>query len=362
MEKLAFLKNKAVFFITLIVIILLAVFFLKDFIDPQAISEDYIFGNGRIEATELNIANKHPGRIDKILVKEGDYIKAGQPLVYMNTESLDAKLLEAQAKYQEVITAIAVAKAQVSMRISQVAAANANVVQIHSQLDVAQKRLIRAQSLLKTAATSQQDLDNNIAAVNSLKAQLNAVKAQVVAAKAQVKAAKSQVLGVEAKLKAVAASISLLQVEIKDSVLSSPRDARVQYLVFQAGEVVAAGSPILNVIDLADVYMTFFVPSQIAGKIALLAPARIILDAAAQYSIPAEVSYIASSAQFTPKTVETAQERQKLMFRVRAKIKPDLLKKYKKYVKIGLPGVTWIQLSSQTKWPEIVQETTLLTK
>jgi HlyD family secretion protein len=107
----------------------------------------------------------------------------------------------------------------------------------------------------------------------------------------------------------------------------------------------------MNVIDLSDVYMTFFLPERAAGKVALGTEVRLVLDAAPEYVIPAEVSFVASVAQFTPKTVETADERQKLMFRVRARIDPVLLKKHLARVKTGLPGVGWVRLDPEVPWP-----------
>jgi HlyD family secretion protein len=104
-------------------------------------------------------------------------------------------------------------------------------------------------------------------------------------------------------------------------------------------------------VDLSDVYMTFFLPESIVGKVPLGSDVRIILDAASQYVIPAKVSYVASTAQFTPKTVETASERQKLMFRVKAQISHELLLKHLKLVKTGLPGMAWLKLDPSVEWP-----------
>ncbi|HEX7988462.1 MAG TPA: ATP-binding cassette domain-containing protein, partial [Duganella sp.] len=115
--------------------------------------------------------------------------------------------------------------------------------------------------------------------------------------------------------------------------------------------LLAGGGKVLNLVDLGDVYMTFFVPEQAAGRLALGAPVRVVLDAAPQYVIPARISFVASAAQFTPKTVETASERQKLMFRVKAQIDPALLRKHLTLVKTGLPGVAWVRLDGQTPWP-----------
>ena len=102
-----------------------------------------------------------------------------------------------------------------------------------------------------------------------------------------------------------------LQADIEDSRLKAPRSGRVQYRVSQPGEVLGAGGKVLNLVDLNDVYMNVFLPAQQAGRVALGADVRLILDAAPQYVIPAKVTFVASVAQFTPKTVETANEREK---------------------------------------------------
>ena len=131
----------------------------------------------------------------------------------------------------------------------------------------------------------------------------------------------------------------------------APRAGRVQYRIAQPGEVLGGGGKLLNLVDLSDVYMTFLVPETVAGKLALGSEARIVLDAAPQYVIPARISFVASTAQFTPKTVETASERQKLMFRVKAQIDPALLRQHLSLVKTGLPGVAWVRTDNARDWP-----------
>ena len=150
---------------------------------------------------------------------------------------------------------------------------------------------------------------------------------------------------------AAEATIARVQADIADSQLRSPRDGRVQYRIAQPGEVLGGGGKVLNLVDLCDVYMTFFLPETVAGKVALGSEVHIVLDAAPGYVIPAKVSFVASVAQFTPKTVETASERQKLMFRVKAQIDRELLRKHLQQVKTGLPGVAWLRLDPQAPWP-----------
>lgn len=96
--------------------------------------------------------------------------------------------------------------------------------------------------------------------------------------------------------------------------------------------------------------MTFFLPEQAAGRVALGQDVRIVLDAAPQYVIPAKVSFVASTAQFTPKTVETATERQKLMFRVKAQIAPELLRQHLRQSRPACPA-SRLKLDADAQWP-----------
>jgi len=129
----------------------------------------------------------------------------------------------------------------------------------------------------------------------------------------------------------------------------------VQYRVAQPGEVLSAGGRVLNLVDLGDVYMTFFLPTAQAGRVAIGSEVRLVLDAAPQYVIPAKATYVADVAQFTPKTVETEEERQKLMFRIKARIAPELLSKYIRFVKTGLPGMAYVKLDPNAEWPAALQ-------
>ena len=167
--------------------------------------------------------------------------------------------------------------------------------------------------------------------------------------------AKSNVVAAQSAVEATQATIQRIQADIDDSVLKSPRDGRVQYRVAQPGEVLSPGGVVLNMVDLTDVYMTFFLPTEQAGRVALGAETRLVLDAAPQYVVPAKISFVADVAQFTPKTVETEEERQKLMFRIKARIDPDLLRKHLHQVKTGLPGMAYVRLDPRVDWPPELQ-------
>ena len=205
--------------------------------------------------------------------------------------------------------------------------------------------------LVKRNAMAQQQLDDDLARLQSTQAALAAAESQVISAEAGIAAAQSQVIEAQSAVEATQASVERLQIDIEDSQLKAPRAGRVQYRIAEPGEVIGAGGKVLNLVDLSDVYMTFFLPEQQAGRVALGAEVRLVIDAVPQYVIPAEVSYVASVAQFTPKTVETASEREKLMFRVKARIDPELLQRHLTQVKTGVPGVAYLRLDPQAEWP-----------
>ncbi|SEJ79517.1 HlyD family secretion protein [Achromobacter sp. NFACC18-2] len=311
----------------------------------------FISGNGRIEATEIDVATKLAGRVQEVLVTEGDFVSPGQPLARMQIDTLQAQREEARAQHQQAVNGAASAAAQVAQRESDKRAAEAVVVQRESELDAARRRLARSETLSKEGASSIQELDDDRARVRSMQAAVNAARAQVTAAAAAIDAARAAQVGAQSAIAAAQATVARIDADIADGELRAPRAGRVQYRVAQPGEVLGAGGKVLNMVDLADVYMTFFLPEQAAGRVALGQDVRIILDAAPEYVIPAKVSFVASIAQFTPKTVETASERQKLMFRVKAQISPELLRRHPTQVKTGLPGVAWLKLDPDARWP-----------
>jgi len=283
----------------------------------------FVSGNGRIEATEVDVATTLPGRVEVLSVREGDLVKAGQPLARMQVQGLRAQRDEAVARHEQARQAVAVARAEVAFR--------------ESELDAARRRAARSETLAREGASSAQELDDDRARARS--------------AEAAVAAARAAVDGAESMVRAATATIARIDSDLADCELRAPRDGRVQYLVAQQGEVIGAGGKVLNLVDISDVYMTFFLPETVAGKVAIGSEVRLVLDAAPGFVIPAKVTFVATVAQFTPKTVETATERQKLMFRVRATIDPELLRRHADQVKTGLPGVAWLRVDPKAEWP-----------
>lgn len=325
------------------------------FVRPASDDGAFVQGNGRIEATEVDVAAKTAGRVAEILVNEGNFVKAGDVIARMDTRSIEAQLAQAKAQVANARSARQTALAQVAQRKADAAMAEAVLTQRHTELEVAKRTSARSKALLADRATSAQQADEDAARASNAAANVAVAQAQITASKAAIGATLAQVEQTEAGIDAANAVVARLQTELEDGVLKAPRAGRVQYRVVQPGEVVGGGGKVVSLVDIGDVYMTFFLPELAAGRVALGSEVRIVLDAARQFVIPAQVSYVASVAQFTPKTVETQSERQKMVFRVKARIDPELLKKYPEQVKTGLPGMAHLRLNAKRDWPDALQ-------
>jgi HlyD family secretion protein len=280
-------------------------------------------GNGRLEAKEIYISTKYPGRIKDVLVDEGDTVEAGQVVARMDTTALEAQLREAQAQIKQAQDGRDVAIAQV--RVKQAA------------YDYAAKDYARSEELVGKGAVSQQEaeLDN----------------AKMLASRAELDSAKVSVVQTEATIDAAKATADRLQAEINDATLVSPIRARVETRLSEPGEVLPAGGRVYAVNDLSDVYMYVYLPETVTGKIPLGSEARIVLDAAPDYPVRTYVSFISPVAQFTPKTVETAEERHNLTFRVKLQLDKNRLREWEPLVKVGLPGMGYVRWNTSASWP-----------
>jgi len=318
---------------------------------PPGLPEGFASGNGRIEATEIDVDAKIPRRIADILVAEGDFVTAGQTLAHMDTKTLEAQRREADAQLERATIGVEPAEAVVRQREAQRTAATAQIDARVALLDAALARLARVEPMAARDFETKQALDDARAAKNAAAAAVAEGQANLAAAEAGISAAKAQVVDAKAAVVAAKATIERIVADIDDSSLTTPRDGRVQFKVAEQGEVLPAGGRVLNLVDLSDVYMTFYLPTTEAGQATMGAEARIVLDPLPDAVIPASITFVANVAQFTPKTVETEAERQKLMFRVKAQIPPDLLRKYIQIVKTGVPGMAYVKLDPKAQWP-----------
>lgn len=346
--------KKTPFILSILLVVFLIVVGSLMFSDPDV--TNVVSGNGRIEATEIGISAKVAGRVEDIYVNEGDRVEAGDVVAKLDTATINSQLEQAKAQAEQAKSAVEAANMAIAQRESEKAALEAALIKAKAELKAAEAHAARTSELAKTGAVSKQLAEDNLTTVESAKAAVNAAKARLTAADATIEATRSQYYSALAAVNAANATIAQIESEMNDMVLKAPRSGRIQYRVVQPGEVVGAGGRVLSLVDLTNVYMTFFLPASQVGKLTMGGEARIVLDAAPNMAIPATISYVADVAQFTPRSVETQSEREKLMFRVKAQVPVPLLKQHIDKVKTGLPGVVWVKLSDDAQWPSDLPE------
>lgn len=285
------------------------------------------WGNGRIEADEIDIDTKFAGRIAELRAEIGDMVTAGQVVARMDTRDIEQSLKKSQAQVRQAERAIE--------------EANANLEQQKTQQTLATQQIERAASLLKDGWVTKETYDQRKQALD--------------AANAGVTAAEAKIAEAEHARQASEHDVQFYTVNINDNNLVAPRDGRIQYRIANIGEVLPAGGKVFTMLDISYVYMDIYLPTPEAGKVRIGADARIVLDAYPNVPIPAKVSFIASRAQFTPKTVETQSERDKLVFRIRVRIDPDRSRNHAEEVRSGLPGVAYILTDQNVQWPKSLQ-------
>jgi HlyD family secretion protein len=292
-----------------------------------ALPPGIVFGNGRLEADEIDIATKFAGRIATLSADEGDMVKAGAVVAVMDTRDLEASLQKAQSMAGQAERSLDEARA--------------NLDQQQTQLRLAKQEFDRTSTLVPKGYATAELLDQRRQQMEAALAALNAAEARVGAAEHMLDAARHDV--------------DLYKVNIADNALVAPHDGRIEYRVANVGEVLAAGGKVLTMLDTAYVYMDVYLPTGDAGRVRLGSDARIVLDAYPAHPIPAKVAFIASQAQFTPKAVETKDERDKLMFRIRVRIDPERLRARAEAVRSGLPGIAYMHTDPNAIWPPQLQ-------
>lgn len=299
------------------------------FLAPSGLPpEGFARGNGRVEADLVDVSTRLAGRVATIAVQEGDLVVAGEAIAVMDTAELEAQKARAEA-------AVASADAAVAVAVAGLARAEATLALARSELD-------RAEDLSGRDVISQASLD------------IRRTEAQV--AEASLAAARAEARAKERAVDAEVASLREIEARIADSTLHAPGAGRVLYRLAQPGEVLASGGKVLTLVSLDNVYMEFFLSAGAAPRVRLGDEARIVVDVMPAFAIPATVSFVAPQAQFTPKQVETIDERESLMFRVRVRIPQDLVEARLAQVKTGVRGVAWVRLvgpdGSVPDWPE----------
>lgn len=367
--------------------------------------EGFASSNGRLQLQNIDVASLRAGRVSQVLVHEGDLVEKGTPLVTLSSEELDTQLQGAEAAKSQAEAA----KLQAEGRKSQAQAAKARaegavtramgtekraeggyartqggvnqadavIAAKKAQLQIALDNLNNTKALRKDNLVSIAELQQREQAYQAAKAEVlaaQAAKAQAAAggteaqagiaeaqsgiaeAKAAVAEAQAGINQAQAGIEQAQAGINQAQSQINrvksiqsDMYVRAPQAGRVEYRIVEVGNVIAPGSKVVTLVDPNDVYLEIFLPTDSSNQVQIGSPARIVLDGI-KAVLPAKVSFVANQSQFTPKSVETKNEREKMMYRVKLSLDPQVASRYQTLLKGGMTAQGYVQLDPSKAW------------
>ncbi|NJN69375.1 MAG: HlyD family efflux transporter periplasmic adaptor subunit, partial [Nitrospira sp.] len=293
--------------------------------------------NGRIEGDHVTIAGKYPGRIQELLVREGDQVTKGQVLIKLDDAQISARVEQARHAFEAVEAEVQAAHADLAVLNLDVPlaieTASAEVVEYDAKVAkaIAVEKEARSDAqrfrelVEKDEATRQQweqaEMRWDVAKREIAIARAGLAKAQKGSAQAElgwkrISAKEAGVAAVERRRDQAYAALDEAQSILTDLTITAPSGGTITTRMIDVGEVVSTGAPLLELVDLDRLYLKVFVPEVQIGKVRLDLPAKIYTDAFPDRPFDATVRYIASKAEFTPKEVQTPDERVKLIYPV----------------------------------------------
>lgn len=304
----------------------------------NSLPEGLIQANGRIEGDHVTVSSKFPGRIRELLVREGAAVTQGQVLIRLDDSQTAARVRQAkhaaealEAQAEAAHTQLAVLNLDVPLSIeaadAQVARAKALwdkaiAVEKEAKSDAERFRQLAEKDQASIQQRDQAQMRRDVA-INEVAAALSGLtqaKKQLAQAELgwnRIKAKEEEVAALERQRDQAYAAFDEAESILKDLIITAPTSGTVTTRMVDGGEVVAAGAPLLELVDLDHLYLKVYVPEVQIGKVRLDLPARIYTDAFPEQPFDATVRYIASKAEFTPKEVQTPDERVKLIYPVK---------------------------------------------
>ncbi len=329
--------------------------------------EGLVQANGRFEGDHYAVSSKWPGRVVELLTREGDLVQKGQIMVKLDDAQILAKVNQARsavnvikAQLKAAQTELSVFKKNVPLKIdSAKAAINHADAEVASSLATEKQMLKDAErfrELLRTETverrrSEQADLSWKVARAQYTTAQAARIQSEKLLAEAelgrdQIKAKENDVNALAAQVMQAEAVLEEQQSKLNDLIIRAPATGMITTRIVDNGEMVTAGSPLFDIVDLDQLYLKVYVPENEIGKVRLGLPAQIYTDAFPDKPFSATLRYIASRAEFTPKEVQTPDERVKLVYAV--KLYLDANPKHE--ATPGLPADAVIRWQEDAPW------------
>lgn len=333
----------------------------------RGLPDGLIQANGRIEGDAVTVASKLAGRIAGIEVREGDPVKTGQLLVRLDDAQLQARVEQAAAAAAALESQVASARLGINLLKKEVpltteaaragvGRAQAAVATAEAGAQQARRDAERSRDLIAKGFTSSQQSERAQFALDDAASELRAAREAAVQSRKQlaqaelggdrIRVREAELKALQAQLRQARATLAEAESVLADLTIRAPVPGLVATRMREPGEVISSGAPLMELVDLDQLYLKVYVPEAQIGKLRLGLPARIYTDAFPDRPFEATVRYIASRAEFTPKEVQTPDERVKLVYAVKLYLKSNTDHR----LTPGLPADAVIRWKEDAAW------------
>ncbi|MCL4836874.1 MAG: efflux RND transporter periplasmic adaptor subunit [Thermoanaerobaculia bacterium] len=302
-------------------------------------AEPGLLVSGTVEATEARLGFELPGRLVEVLPREGDRVAAGDPLARLDAAELAARRVQAAAQVDGARAQLA--ELEAGSRPEELAAARAALAAADERVADAARDVERARRLHDGRAISREALDKAEAGLEIARAQ-RAQAAEQAALVAQGPR-RERIDAARAALATAEAAVATLDAALAKTALAAPFAGLVTVRHREPGEIVAAGAAVVTLMDPDDRWVRIYVPENRLGAVALGAAVEIASDTFPGRRYRGEVAHVASAAEFTPKNVQTAEERVRLVYAVKVRVVDDPALE----LKPGLPADVRLPLETE---------------
>ncbi|MFH1452829.1 MAG: efflux RND transporter periplasmic adaptor subunit [Armatimonadota bacterium] len=311
------MSKKIIIPIIILAVVLIIIFIFKK--EESKSNGAYLLLHGNVEVTEINPGFKIPGRITALFVDEGDAVKAGQKIATIDDAEL--KDFVAQAEQQLKVIVANLKDLQSGLRHQEIQQAQANLNAAQADFVNAEKNYKRYKELYENGAVAAQQLDESTRMYSTAKAKRKAAEEALSLAKAGFRS--EQIIAAEHRVKQAEAALAQAQEQLKNTVIYSPVGTVILKKNVEIGDIVAAGTPVFVMGDMSDPWVRVYVNEQDLGLVKLNQKALVNVDSYPGKDFDGYVSFISGRAEFTPKNIQTEEERVKLVFRVKVKVKDE---------------------------------------
>jgi HlyD family secretion protein len=277
----------------------------------RAPEDGAIVAAGHVEATEVRVSAKVGGRLASLPVREGDTVAAGQELARIDTTDLELALAQARAEREQAAAELRLRLA--GARAEDIAELSAQVAGLRAEVEGAERDLQRMQGLLDKGSGTAKARDDARTRRDALAARAAALEQALARARAGFRVEEKDAS--RARHAALLARIAQLEQQVKDATVTSPRPGTVTEKVAEAGELVAPGTVLLVIADLADAWLTGYVGEPDLGRLRIGQEAEVVTDGGERRR--GRLAFVAARAEFTPRNVQTRDERVKLVYKVK---------------------------------------------